>query len=262
LVIDHSVQVDEYATAAARFRNAELEFQRNRERYAFLRWGLQAFDNLKVVPPNTGIVHQLNLEYLARVVESRAGQAFPDTLVGTDSHTTMVNGLGVLGWGVGGIEAEAAMLGEAVSMLVPQVVGFKLSGGLPEGVTATDLVLTVTQLLRQTGVVGKFVEYFGPGLAALSVADRATIGNMSPEYGATCGFFPVDEKTLDYLRLTGRSEERLALVDAYCKENLFWHEESHEPDYSQVVELDLASVVPSLAGPRRPQDRVPLSEAK
>jgi aconitate hydratase len=262
LVIDHSVQVDEYATAVARFRNAELEFQRNRERYAFLRWGQQAFDNLKVVPPNTGIVHQVNLEYLARVVESRDGQAFPDTLVGTDSHTTMVNGLGVLGWGVGGIEAEAAMLGEAVSMLVPQVVGFKLSGELPEGVTATDLVLTVTELLRQTGVVGKFVEYFGPGLAALSVADRATIGNMSPEYGATCGFFPVDDKTLDYLRLTGRSEERLALVEAYCKENLFWHDESHQPDYSQVVELELSSVVPSLAGPRRPQDRVPLSEAK
>jgi aconitate hydratase len=262
LVIDHSVQVDEYATASARFRNAELEFERNRERYAFLRWGQQAFDNFKVVPPNTGIVHQVNLEYLARVVESRDGRAFPDTLLGTDSHTTMINGLGVLGWGVGGIEAEAAMLGEAVSMLVPQVVGFKLSGALEQGVTATDLVLTVTQVLRQTGVVGKFVEYFGPGLAALSVADRATIGNMSPEYGATCGFFPVDEKTLDYLRLTGRTEERLALVEAYCKENLLWHDESHQPEYSQVVELDLASVVPSLAGPRRPQDRVPLSEAK
>ena len=262
LVIDHSVQVDEYATAGARFRNAELEFQRNRERYAFLRWGQQAFDNLKVVPPNTGIVHQVNLEYLARVVESRDGQAFPDTLVGTDSHTTMVNGLGVLGWGVGGIEAEAAMLGEAVSMLVPQVVGFKLTGALQEGVTATDLVLTVTQVLRQTGVVGKFVEYFGPGLGALSVADRATIGNMSPEYGATCGFFPVDQVTLDYLRLTGRSDERLGLVETYCKQNLFWHDESDEPEYSQVVELDLSSVVPSLAGPRRPQDRVPLSEAK
>ena len=262
LVIDHSVQVDEYATAGARFRNAELEFQRNRERYAFLRWGQQAFDNLKVVPPNTGIVHQVNLEYLARVVESRDGRAFPDTLLGTDSHTTMINGLGVLGWGVGGIEAEAAMLGEAVSMLVPQVVGFKLTGELQEGVTATDLVLTVTQVLRQTGVVGKFVEYFGPGLPALSVADRATIGNMSPEYGATCGFFPVDDKTLDYLRLTGRSDERIALVEAYCKENLLWHDESHEPEYSQVVELDLSSVVPSLAGPRRPQDRVALSEAK
>src|SRR5438105_6117948 len=262
LVIDHSVQVDEYATAGARFRNAELEFQRNRERYAFLRWGQQAFDNLKVVPPNTGIVHQVNLEYLARVVESRDGRAFPDTLLGTDSHTTMINGLGVLGWGVGGIEAEAAMLGEAVSMLVPQVVGFKLTGELEEGVTATDLVLTVTQILRETGVVGKFVEYFGPGLPALTVADRATIGNMSPEYGATCGFFPVDDETLDYLRLTGRDEERLALVEAYCKENLLWHDEAQEPEYSQVVDLDLSSVVPSLAGPRRPQDRVPLSEAK
>jgi aconitate hydratase len=262
LVIDHSVQVDEYGTARAIFRNAELEFERNRERYAFLRWGQTAFDDFKVVPPNTGIVHQVNLEYLARVVESRDGRAFPDTLLGTDSHTTMVNGLGVLGWGVGGIEAEAAMLGEAVSMLVPQVVGFRLSGELPEGATATDLVLTVTQILRQTGVVGKFVEYFGPGLSALTVADRATIGNMSPEYGATCGFFPVDEKTLDYLRLTGRDAERLALVETYCKENLLWHDETHEPDYSQVVELDLSSVEPSLAGPRRPQDRVPLREAK
>jgi aconitate hydratase len=262
LVIDHSVQVDEYASAGARFRNAELEFERNRERYAFLRWGQTGFDNFKVVPPNTGIVHQVNLEYLARVVESRDGRAFPDTLVGTDSHTTMVNGLGVLGWGVGGIEAEAAMLGEAVSMLIPQVVGFKLTGELQEGVTATDLVLTVTQVLRNTGVVGKFVEYFGRGLPALSVADRATIGNMSPEYGATCGFFPVDEKTLDYLRLTGRDDERLALVEAYCRENLLWHDEEHEPEYSQVVELDLSSVVPSLAGPRRPQDRVALSDAK
>src|SRR5438445_3665393 len=262
LVIDHSVQVDEYASASAIFRNAELEFERNRERYAFLRWGQTAFDNFKVVPPNTGIVHQVNLEYLARVVESRDGQAFPDTLVGTDSHTTMVNGLGVLGWGVGGIEAEAAMLGEAVSMLVPQVVGFRLSGELEEGTTATDLVLTVTQILRQTGVVGKFVEYFGPGLPALSFADRATSGIMSPEYGATCGFFPVDEKTLDYLRLTGRDEERLALVEAYCRENLLWHDEEHEPEYSQVVDLDLSSVEPSLAGPRRPPDRVALREAK
>jgi aconitate hydratase len=262
LVIDHSVQVDEYASARAMFRNAELEFQRNRERYAFLRWGQTAFDNFKVVPPNTGIVHQVNLEYLARVVEERDGRAFPDTLVGTDSHTTMVNGLGVLGWGVGGIEAEAAMLGEAISMLVPQVVGFRLTGALPEGATATDLVLTVTQVLRSTGVVGKFVEYFGRGLAALTVADRATIGNMSPEYGATCGFFPVDSKTLEYLRLTGRSEERLALVEAYCKENLLWHDETREPEYSQVVELDLASVEPSLAGPRRPQDRVALRDAK
>ena len=214
LVIDHSVQVDEFATRFAFARNVELEFERNRERYAFLRWGQQSLAGLKVVPPGTGIVHQVNLEYLARVVESRDGQAFPDTLVGTDSHTTMVNGLGVLGWGVGGIEAEAAMLGEALSMLVPQVVGFRLTGELPEGATATDLVLTVTEILRGTGVVGKFVEYFGPGLAALSLADRATIGNMSPEYGATCGFFPVDDATLQYLRLTGRPEERVALVEA------------------------------------------------
>jgi len=262
LVIDHSVQVDEYATRLAIERNAELEFERNRERYAFLRWGQGAFDNLAVVPPNTGICHQVNLEYLARVVEARDGRAFPDTLVGTDSHTTMVNGLGVLGWGVGGIEAEAAMLGEAVSMLVPQVVGFRLTGELQEGATATDLVLTVTQILRETGVVGKFVEYFGHGLDRLPLADRATIGNMSPEYGATCGFFPVDEITLQYLRLTGRPEERIALVEAYCKENMLWHEPDHEPTYSQVVELDLSDVEPSIAGPRRPQDRVPLREAK
>ncbi len=262
LVIDHSVQVDEYGSARAIFRNAELEFERNRERYAFLRWGQEAFDNFKVVPPNTGIVHQVNLEFLARVVEVRDGQAFPDTLVGTDSHTTMVNGLGVLGWGVGGIEAEAAMLGEAISMLIPQVVGFKLEGALPEGATATDLVLTVTQILRGTGVVGKFVEYFGRGLAGLALADRATIGNMSPEYGATCGFFPVDDETLKYLRLTGREEGHVALVEAYCRENALWHDPAHEPEYSQVVELDLADVEPSLAGPRRPQDRVPLREAK
>jgi aconitate hydratase len=262
LVIDHSVQVDEYASARAIFRNAELEFERNRERYAFLRWGQGAFDNLKVVPPNTGIVHQVNLEFLARVVEARDGRAFPDTLVGTDSHTTMINGLGVLGWGVGGIEAEAAMLGEAISMLVPQVVGFRLTGSLPEGATATDLVLTVTQLLRETGVVGKFVEYFGHGLVGLPVADRATIGNMSPEYGATCGFFPVDDETLKYLRLTGRDSERVGLVEAYCKENALWHDPEREPEYSEVVELDLSSVEPSLAGPRRPQDRVPLREAK
>jgi aconitate hydratase len=262
LVIDHSVQVDEYGSARAMFRNAELEFERNRERYAFLRWGQTAFDNFKVVPPNTGIVHQVNLEFLARVIETRDGQAFPDTLVGTDSHTTMINGLGVLGWGVGGIEAEAAMLGEAVSMLIPKVVGFKLRGALPEGATATDLVLTVTQLLRTAGVVGKFVEYFGHGLVGLPLADRATIGNMSPEYGATCGFFPVDAETLKYLRLTGRDEERLALVEAYCKENALWHDPDHAPDYSQVVELDLSTVEPSLAGPRRPQDRVPLRDAK
>jgi aconitate hydratase len=262
LVIDHSVQVDEYASARAMFRNAELEFERNRERYAFLRWGQEAFDNFKVVPPNTGIVHQVNLEFLARVVETRDGKSFPDTLVGTDSHTTMVNGLGVLGWGVGGIEAEAAMLGEPISMLIPQVVGFKLTGSLPEGATATDLVLTVTQVLRATGVVGKFVEYFGHGLVGLPLADRATIGNMSPEYGATCGFFPVDDETLKYLRLTGRNEAHVALVESYCKENSLWHEPEHEPDYSQVVELSLSDVEPSLAGPRRPQDRVPLREAK
>ncbi|MGH3135465.1 MAG: aconitate hydratase [Gaiellaceae bacterium] len=262
LVIDHSVQVDEYANRRAIFRNAELEFERNRERYAFLRWGQGAFDNFKVVPPSTGIVHQVNLEFLARVVDERGGVAFPDTLVGTDSHTTMINGLGVLGWGVGGIEAEAAMLGEAISMLVPQVVGFRLTGKLPEGATATDLVLTVTQILRATGVVGKFVEYFGHGLESLPLADRATIGNMSPEYGATCGFFPVDAETLRYLRLTGRADERIALVEAYSKENALWHDPDEPPTYSQVVELDLSTVEPSLAGPRRPQDRVPLRHAK
>jgi aconitate hydratase len=262
LVVDHSVQVDEFGSRFAFARNVELEFERNRERYAFLRWGQQSFRDFLVVPPGTGIVHQVNLEYLARVVESRDGWAYPDTVVGTDSHTTMVNGLGVLGWGVGGIEAEAAMLGEPLSMLVPQVVGFKLTGALREGATATDLVLTVTELLRATGVVGKFVEYFGHGLAGLSVADRATIGNMSPEYGATCGFFPVDDLTLAYLRLTGRSEERVALVEAYCKENLLWHLPDEAPEYTEVVELDLDDVVPSLAGPRRPQDRVPLTNAK
>jgi aconitate hydratase len=262
LVIDHSVQVDEFATRTAFGRNVELEFERNVERYAFLRWGQTAFADFKVVPPGTGIVHQVNLEYLARVVEARDGIAFPDTLLGTDSHTTMVNGLGVLGWGVGGIEAEAAMLGESVSMLVPQVVGFRLTGGLPEGATATDLVLTVTEILRRTGVVGKFVEYFGPGLESLPLADRATIGNMSPEYGATCGFFPVDDETLKYLRLTGRPDWRVALVEAYCKENLLWHDPEEHPTYSQVVDLDLSTVEPSLAGPRRPQDRVPLRDAK
>ncbi|HSI97319.1 MAG TPA: aconitate hydratase AcnA, partial [Gaiellaceae bacterium] len=262
LVIDHSVQVDEYATRLAILHNAELEFERNRERYAFLRWGQGAFEGLAVVPPSTGIVHQVNLEFLARVVDERDGVAFPDTLVGTDSHTTMVNGLGVLGWGVGGIEAEAAMLGEAISMLVPQVVGFKLMGALPEGATATDLVLTVTQILRETGVVGKFVEYYGHGLEGLPLADRATIGNMSPEYGATCGFFPVDAETIRYLRLTGRSDEQIALVGAYCKENGLWHDPDEPPTYSQVVELDLSTVEPSLAGPRRPQDRVPLRGAK
>ncbi len=267
LVIDHSVQVDEFGTRIAIHRNTELEFERNRERYAFLRWGQQAFRNLSVVPPNTGIVHQVNLEYLARVVEARElddGRlwVFPDTLVGTDSHTTMVNGLGVLGWGVGGIEAEAAMLGEPVSMLVPQVVGFKLTGELREGATATDLVLTVTQILRKLGVVGKFVEYHGEGLGRLPLADRATIGNMSPEYGATCGFFPVDAETLRYLELTGRPAEQIELVETYCKEQRLWHEPGSEAEYSESVELDLSTVEPSLAGPRRPQDRVALSAAK
>jgi aconitate hydratase len=262
LVIDHSVQVDAFANRMAIDVNIDREYERNGERYAFLRWGQQAFDDLKVVPPGTGIVHQVNLEYLGRVVEARDGQAYPDTLLGTDSHTTMINGLGVLGWGVGGIEAEAAMLGESVSMLVPQVVGFRLNGALREGATATDLVLTVTQILRQAGVVGKFVEYFGAGVSTLPLADRATIGNMSPEYGATCGFFPVDDITLQYLRFTGRDEQRIALVEAYCKENLLWHDPEHQPTYSQIVELDLGEVEPSLAGPRRPQDRVPLDEAK
>jgi aconitate hydratase len=266
LVIDHSVQVDEFASRFAFARNAELEFERNRERYAFLRWGQTAFASLEVVPPDTGIVHQVNIEYLARVVDARelggVLQAFPDTLVGTDSHTTMVNGLGVLGWGVGGIEAEAAMLGEPLSMLVPQVVGFRLGGRLPEGATATDLVLTVTEILRRTGVVGKFVEFFGHGLTGLPLADRATIGNMAPEYGATCGFFPVDAETLDYLRLTGRPPERIALVEAYCKEQGLFHDPDAAPTYTQVVELDLSTVEPSLAGPRRPQDRVPLARAR
>jgi aconitate hydratase len=262
LVIDHSVQVDAFASRMAFGRNVELEFERNHERYLFLRWGQESLSGFKVVPPGTGICHQVNLEYLARVVDDRDGVAFPDTLVGTDSHTTMINGLGVLGWGAGGIEAEAAMLGQPLSMLVPRVVGFKLSGSLPEGATATDLVLTVTEILRKAGVVGKFVEYFGEGVTALPLADRATIGNMSPEYGATCGFFPVDEITLEYLRLTGRSAERIALVEAYCKENLLWHDPTEHATYSQVVELDLGDVEPSLAGPRRPQDRVPLARAK
>jgi aconitate hydratase len=245
-------------------RNAELEFGRNRERYEFLRWGSEAFDNLRVVPPNTGICHQVNLEYLARVVHHDAeGLAFPDTLVGTDSHTPMVNGLGVLGWGVGGIEAEAAMLGEPVSMLVPRVVGFRLSGALREGATATDLVLTVAELLRGHGVVGKFVEFFGPGVASVPLENRATIGNMSPEYGSTCSIFPIDDETLRYLRFTGRPSALVALVEAYAKEQGLWHDDqSPAPNYSEVVELDLDTVVPSLAGPARPQDRVPLDEAK
>jgi aconitate hydratase len=262
LVIDHSIQVDVFAERLAFQRNAELEFERNRERYAFLRWGQEAFDNFKVVPPNTGICHQVNLEYLGRVVESRDGQAFPDTLVGTDSHTTMINGLGVLGWGVGGIEAEAAMLGQPVSMLIPQVVGFRLTGELPEGSTATDLVLTVTQMLRERGVVGKFVEFHGSGLANLPLADRATIGNMSPEMGATCAIFPVDAETLRYLEFSGRPKERVELVEAYCREQgLFHDEDSEEATYSDTLELDLGDVEPSLAGPKRPQDRVALSGA-
>jgi aconitate hydratase len=267
LVIDHSVQVDEYGSAAAFLINAGKEFERNRERYAFLRWGQTAFSNFRVVPPDTGIVHQVNLEYLARVVmEGEVGgelYAYPDTLVGTDSHTTMVNGLGVLGWGVGGIEAEAAMLGQPVSMLIPQVVGFRLEGSLPEGATATDLVLTVTQQLRKRGVVGMFVEFFGPGLASLPLADRATIGNMAPEYGATCGIFPVDQVALDYLTFTGRSPEQVALVEAYMKEQgLFHGADSPEAEYTDVLRLDLGTVEPSLAGPRRPQDRVRLSDVK
>jgi aconitate hydratase A / 2-methylisocitrate dehydratase len=266
LVIDHSVQVDEFGKPEALDINALLEFQRNKERYSFLRWGQTGFRNLAIVPPDTGIVHQVNLEYLARVVfvhESPGKrQAYPDTLVGTDSHTVMVNGLGVLGWGVGGIEAEAAMLGQPVSMLIPLVVGVKLTGRLREGATATDLVLTITEMLRKHGVVGKFVEYFGPGLRDLPLADRATIGNMAPEYGATCGIFPIDKETLKYLRLTGRSEEQIALVETYAREQgLFHDEKTPEAEYSELLTLDLASVEPSLAGPKRPQDRVVLSQA-
>jgi len=265
LVIDHSVQVDAFGTRDAFRVNAEREFERNRERYAFLRWGQGAFDDFAVVPPDTGIVHQVNLEYLARVVfpNERTGQAYPDTLVGTDSHTTMVNGLGVLGWGVGGIEAEAAMLGQPMSMLIPQVLGFRLHGELPEGATATDLVLTVTQMLRERGVVGMFVEFYGAGLAGLPIADRATIGNMSPEFGSTCAIFPIDAETLSYLELSGRSPEQIALVEAYAKEQGLWHDErSDQPTFSDTIELDLGTVEPSLAGPKRPQDRVSLSEAK
>jgi aconitate hydratase len=270
LVIDHSVQVDVFGNPRAMALNSELEYTRNRERYTFLRWGQQAFRNFRVVPPNTGICHQVNLEYLSRVVfstdemeDAAVPLAYPDTLVGTDSHTPMVNGLGVLGWGVGGIEAEAAMLGQAISLLIPQVVGVRLEGELAEAATATDLVLTVAELLRAHGVVGRFVEFFGPGLAALPLADRATIGNMTPEYGATCTMFPVDEETLRYLRFTGRSEERIALVEAYMKEQgLFHGPDSPEPRFTHVLTLDLATVEPSIAGPRRPQDRLPLSRAK
>jgi aconitate hydratase len=267
LVIDHSVQVDEFGSPSAFQVNADLEFQRNKERYAFLRWGQTAFKNFAIVPPDTGIVHQVNLEYLARVVfvDEKDGKplAYPDTLVGTDSHTTMINGLGVLGWGVGGIEAEAALLGQPVSMLIPQVVGVRLSGRLQEGATATDLVLTITQMLRKEGVVGKFVEYYGPGLAALPLADRATIANMAPEYGATCGIFPIDAETLRYLRMSGRSPEQIALIEAYCKEQGLFHDErTPAAKYSTNLELDLSTVEPSIAGPKRPQDRVPLSKTK
>src|SRR5689334_11910029 len=262
LVIDHSVVADLFGTPDSFTRNVELEYERNFERYQFLRWGQGAFDDFKVVPPGTGIVHQVNIEYLARVVFTRDGAAYPDTLVGTDSHTTMVNGLGVLGWGVGGIEAEAAMLGQPVSMLIPRVVGFRLDGELPEGATATDLVLTITEMLRKHGVVGKFVEFYGPGVGAVPLANRATIGNMSPEYGSTIAVFPIDDETVRYLKLTGRDEQQVALVEAYAKEQGIWHDPEAEPAYSERLELDLSTVEPSLAGPKRPQDRVPLARAK
>lgn len=265
LVIDHSVQVDEFGTRYAFEHNADREFERNEERYQFLRWGQDAFDGFEVVPPETGIVHQVNLEYLARgvFVDDKTGRAYPDTLVGTDSHTTMVNGLGVLGWGVGGIEAEAAMLGQPMSMLIPQVIGFKLTGDLPEGTTATDLVLTVTEKLRERGVVGRFVEFFGAGVSKLPLADRATIGNMSPEFGSTCAIFPIDAETIRYLRFTGRDEQQVALVEAYAREQGLWHDENaEEPTFTEVLELDLSTVVPSIAGPKRPQDRIELSNAQ
>ncbi|MGP4111278.1 aconitate hydratase AcnA [Streptomyces sp. 4N509B] len=262
LVIDHSVIADKFGTPDSFQVNVELEYGRNRERYQFLRWGQTAFDEFRVVPPGTGIVHQVNIEHLARVVMVRGGQAYPDTLVGTDSHTTMVNGLGVLGWGVGGIEAEAAMLGQPVSMLIPRVVGFKLTGELPTGTTATDLVLTITEMLRQHGVVGKFVEFYGEGVAAVPLANRATIGNMSPEFGSTAAIFPIDAETISYLRLTGRDPQQLALVEAYTREQGLWHDPASEPVYSEYLELDLSTVVPSIAGPKRPQDRIPLSNAK
>ncbi|WP_026424055.1 aconitate hydratase AcnA [Actinokineospora inagensis] len=262
LVIDHSVIADVFGRPDAFEKNVDLEYERNRERYQFLRWGQTAFDEFKVVPPGTGIVHQVNIEHLARVVMVRNGQAYPDTLVGTDSHTTMVNGLGVLGWGVGGIEAEAAMLGQPVSMLIPRVVGFKLHGELPAGATATDLVLTITEMLRKQGVVGKFVEFYGSGVTAVPLANRATIGNMSPEFGSTAAIFPIDAETIEYLRFTGRSAEQVALVEAYAKEQGLWHDPAAEPAYSETLELDLATVVPSIAGPKRPQDRIELTDAK
>ena len=262
LVIDHSVIADFFGTPDSETRNVDLEYERNRERYQFLRWGQDAFDEFKVVPPGTGIVHQVNIEALARVIMSRRGQAYPDTVVGTDSHTTMVNGLGVLGWGVGGIEAEAAMLGQPVSMLIPRVVGFRLVGEMPPGATATDLVLTITEMLRKHGVVGKFVEFYGESISHVPLANRATIGNMSPEYGSTVAIFPIDETTLDYLRLTGRAESDIALVEAYSKAQGLWHDPQHEPIYSEYLELDLCTIEPSLAGPKRPQDRVLLSRAQ
>ncbi|WP_309235016.1 aconitate hydratase AcnA [Streptomyces lunaelactis] len=262
LVIDHSVIADKFGTSDAFAQNVELEYGRNKERYQFLRWGQTAFDEFKVVPPGTGIVHQVNIEHLARTVMVRGGQAYPDTLVGTDSHTTMVNGLGVLGWGVGGIEAEAAMLGQPVSMLIPRVVGFKLTGELKPGTTATDLVLTITEMLRKHGVVGKFVEFYGEGVAATSLANRATIGNMSPEFGSTAAIFPIDDETLKYLRLTGRSAQQVALVEAYAKAQGLWLDPAAEPDFSEKLELDLSTVVPSIAGPKRPQDRIILANAK
>jgi aconitate hydratase len=266
LVIDHSVIADVFGTRDSFEQNTDIEYERNRERYRFLRWGQGAFDEFKVVPPGTGIVHQVNIEYLARVVMTRTVngvlRAYPDTVVGTDSHTTMVNGLGVLGWGVGGIEAEAALLGQPVSMLIPRVVGFKLSGQLPVGTTATDLALTITQMLRKHGVVGKFVEFYGPGVVSVPMANRVTIGNMSPEYGSTCAIFPIDEETLRYLRLTGRNQEQVALVEAYAKVQGLWHDPSASPRFSEHIELDLATVVPSIAGPKRPQDRISLSDSK
>ena len=266
LVIDHSVIADKFGSKDSFEQNTDIEYERNQERYRFLRWGQTAFDEFKVVPPGTGIVHQVNIEYLARVVMTRnvngTLRAYPDTVVGTDSHTTMVNGLGVLGWGVGGIEAEAALLGQPVSMLIPRVVGFKLTGALPLGTTATDMALTITEILRKVGVVGKFVEFFGPGVTTVPMANRTTIGNMSPEYGSTCAIFPIDEETLRYLRLTGRSDEQVALVEQYAKKQGMWHDPSVEPRFSQVVELDLSTVVPSISGPKRPQDRISLSDSK
>ncbi|MDQ6739112.1 MAG: aconitase family protein, partial [Actinomycetota bacterium] len=270
MVIDHSVQIDVFGSADAVERNMDIEYQRNGERYQFLRWGQTAFDDFKVVPPGMGIVHQVNIEYLARTVMTRTVEvdgvktlrAYPDTCVGTDSHTTMVNGLGVLGWGVGGIEAEAAMLGQSVSMLIPRVVGFKLTGLIPAGATATDVVLTITEMLRNHGVVGKFVEFYGEGVAAVPLANRATIGNMSPEFGSTAAMFPIDQVTMDYLRLTGRSDDQLALVEAYAKEQGLWHDPSIDIKFSEYLELDLSTVVSSIAGPKRPQDRIELTNAK